>query len=119
MKTVLLTLLVLLYTGLTEAAISTHGKNSLGAIIYQDNPFTYKAGAIVKGVDVDEGAGLNLEIQSVGTYSLFTEWVLLCGSPVDALNGKKNPMVIAYETVAHRTVEGIGCHNLVKVYEIK
>jgi hypothetical protein len=58
-------------------------------------------------------------LQPTGTYQLFTEDVLLCKQPVEMFIGKKNPMVITYETRAHKTVQGIGCHELKRVDELK
>lgn len=107
----------LLYTGHSEAAISKK-KNSVGFVQYTDNPYTYKAGAVITGFDI-EGKGIVLRIQPTGTYHLFTEDLLFCGDPVEMVEGKHNPVVLTYETVAHRTIQGVGCHRLVNVMEIK
>jgi hypothetical protein len=115
-----LLLLVFLYTGFMEAAISRHNNsNSLGFIQYQDNPYTYKAGAIMEAYVIHDGQALNVRINPSGTYALFYEYILLCGTPTDKFIGKNNPMVLTYETQAHRTVDGIGCHLLIDVSEVK
>lgn len=92
--------------------------NSLGAVISQDNPLTYKAGWISEGDDVDDGNALVLRMQPIGTYSLFTEDILLCNSPLDMLQGKSNPILLVYETRARRTVQGVGCHKLINALEV-
>jgi hypothetical protein len=117
MKTIA-TLLLLLCTGLSEAAISKHS-NSLGTISYEVNPYTYEVGSVVTGFDIDDGKGLVLRIQPLGTYALFTDDLLFCGNPVDRLAGKHNPLAITYETVAHRTVRSVGCHELIRADELK
>jgi hypothetical protein len=113
-----LMLLCFLYTGLAEAAILKHN-NSLGVVQYETNPFTYKAGSVVTGFSVEDGKGLVLRMQSLGTYGLFSEDVLLCGNPLVMLNNKTNPVVLTFETVSHRSVNGVGCHELIKVNEIR
>lgn len=118
-KLLILAVLSLLYTGHSEAAISKGSKNSVGTVSYQINPYTYEAGAVITGYDIDDGKGLVLRVQPMGTYSAFSEDLLFCGNPIDMLDGKRNPLVLTYKTVAHRSVRGVGCHELVKVNEIK
>jgi hypothetical protein len=60
-----------------------------------------------------------VRIQPLATYSLFTEDILLCGVPADKFIGKSNPLVLTYKTKASRLVQGIGCHDLVRVDEMK
>lgn len=114
----LLLLLVLLYTGLAEAAISKHS-NSLGTISYESNPYRYIAGSITTGFDIDDGKGMVLRIQPMATYNLFTEDLFFCGNPIDKLVDKHNPLVITYETTSHRAVRGVGCHELIRADELK
>jgi hypothetical protein len=111
-------LLMLLYTGISEAAISKHS-NSLGTISYESNPYQYTVGSVITGFDIDDGKGLVLRIQPLATYNLFTEDLLLCGNPLDMLVDKHNPLVLTYEARAHRTVRGVGCHELVRADELK
>ena len=110
---------VLLFTGLSKAAIQTHKQNSLGVVISQENPYTYKVGSIVAAFDINEGKGMVVRIQPSKTYLTFFEDILLCGSPVDMLNGKHNPLALIYKTVDSRMIDGIGCHELLGVSEIK
>lgn len=92
--------------------------NSLGAVISYDNPLTYKEGSVSAATYVKDNA-LVVRIQPRGTFSLFTEDILLCPGAADKLSTKHNPLVLVYETQAHRVVEGVGCHELKFVDEIK
>jgi hypothetical protein len=78
---------------------------------------TYKAGSVTAVAYVEEGKGIVLRIQPVGTYSLFTEDLLMCydDNVVPMLLNKGNPMVLTYRTKANRLVGGLGCHSLVRV----
>jgi hypothetical protein len=109
--------MLLLSVGL-NATTTTH-KNSLGTPMYQDNPNSYRVGAVLSVAYVGNGKGMVVRIQPAGTYSLFTEDVLFCGTEVEQFVGKTNPMAITYETQAHSTVEGIGCHRLLRVDSLK
>lgn len=88
--------------------------------VYTENPYTYKVGT-VGNVDFVEG-GIVIRVQPLATYSLFTEDILLCGRLEELakmFEGKRNPLVLTYRTRASHTVEGIGCHTLVRVDELK
>jgi hypothetical protein len=91
---------------------------------YQDNPLTYKAGKLVDvsrvgKPDNEQTQGINLRIQSLGTYELFTENLLLCGFPIDKFKGKGDFILLTYETVSHRAVDGVACHTLIRVDNIE
>ena len=88
-------------------------KNSLGAIVYTDNPFIYKAGAILEATNVHDN--LNLRVNPLGTYQLFDENILICGLPIELFEGKVNPVVLTYTRSAPRMVDGVACHQLVRV----
>ena len=62
---------------------------------------------------------LNLRVRPVGTYMLYDEAVLFCGMPIDKFEGITEPFLLTYERVSHHSVQGIGCHVLVNVSEIK
>ena len=110
--------LLLLYTGHTEAAIQSKGShNSLGVLTYQVSPYSYEAGAVLTGYNID-GKGLLLKVQPLGTYAAYSEEILFCGTSTEKLDGKHNPMILTYKTRASRMIRGIGCHELVRVDEI-
>ena len=113
-------LVFLVLSNTAHCSVGKH-KNSLGTVMYQDNPMTYKAGAVVAMAYAEEGKGLVLRIQPIGTYDLFTEDILVCNddATLPMLLNKGNPMVITYRTRASRLVGGLGCHALVHVDGLK
>jgi len=113
-------LMILAGLTLAHGAINVKHHNSLGVVQYEDNPYTYLEGSITDiAVVGDNYEAVNFRVQPRATYALFTQELLLCNQGVgDLINGKSNPLVLTYETVAHRTVDGIGCHRLVAVDEV-
>ena len=106
--------------GIGHCTTTSSRRNSIGTVQYQENPFTYKVGSVVGAFEVKNSApDMVVRVQPLATYSLFTEDILICGEPVDMLQGKKNPLVLTYETVAHRSVSGVGCHRLIRVDELQ
>ena len=110
---------IVLLLNSAQGAVGKKHDNSIGNIMYFDNPFTYKAGAVTAVAYVSEGKGLVVRMQPIGTYSLFTEDLLICDVPVEKFQNMSNPMVLTYRTQAHRIVEGIGCHELISVDSLK
>lgn len=112
---------VLLFAQVAHCAIATKKHdNSLGVVQYETNPFTYIEGGITNVSVIENGdtPALNLRIQPRATYALFTQEILFCDAErtAEKFAGKKGGVfVLAYETVAHRTVQGIGCHELATV----
>lgn len=107
------------FTSFAHGAVTKKHDNSLGVIQYQTNPFTYIEASITNVSLV--GTGVNLRLQPRGVYSLFTQEILLCNydNVAEKFAGKRGLMVLTYETVAHRSIEGIGCHDLRSVDEVK
>ena len=95
--------------------------NALGFVQYETNPYMYLAGALSTDgnavADVD--GNLSLRIRPTGTYMLYDENILLCGLPTDKFTGVSEEFVITYERVSHHTVQGVGCHQLLRVDSIK
>ena len=93
--------------------------NALGAVVPQDNPFTYKVGKVI-GVGTPDNAVV-LRVQPLATYSLYTEDILFCDRKkvVSMFVGKRNPFILTYKTQASRLVQGVGCHYLVRVDEMR
>lgn len=116
-----LTFAVLLIASTAHCTTSGAKKNATGFLAYTGNPFTYKEGAVkaVAYIGTKNNTGIVVRLQPRGTYALFTEEILLCGTPVEMFEGKQSPMVLTYETVAHTTIEDIGCHRLVSVDEVR
>ena len=102
---------------LGHASPAKERPNSLGAPQFFDNPYTYLFGLPIEGKYVD--GNLNLRVQPYATAELFDESVLFCGDVAVAFEGRKGPLVITYRTQAGHMVQGIGCHELVSVFEVK
>jgi hypothetical protein len=115
----LLAVLTIGFTAFAHGAVGKKHDNSLGVIQYQTNPFSYVEGSISNVSLV--GTGTNLRLQPRGVYSLFSQEILLCDydKVAEKFAGKHGLMVLTYETVAHRTIQGIGCHDLRSVDEVK
>lgn len=112
----LLLFIVLIATLDARCTVTTNRDNSIGNVMYQDNPYMYKVGSVA-AVGVVEDS-LVIRIQPLATYSLFTEDILICGKPVEMFLNKQNPLVLTYRVKARRMVQGIGCHELVRVDEL-
>src|ERR1700676_1887334 len=114
----LLAVLLMLMMGVGHCATSAprRGDNEFGAVIEYTNPLVYNLGVIkdAKIVRKDAHIGTRLMFQPFGTFTLYTEQVLLCGQPTDELinAASKGPIVLAYKRQAHEAVDGIGCHEL-------
>jgi hypothetical protein len=87
---------------------------------YTENPLMYQAVTLSTSPDAVSSidGNLNLRVKPLGTYMLYDESILLCGMPLDKFQGKGEPFVLIYERQSHRAVQGIGCHNLLNVYEL-
>ena len=114
-----LAVLTLGFVGFAHGAISKKHDNSLGVVQYQSNPFTYFEGSLVSGATID--SAVNLRFSPRQTYGLFTQDILFCDydNVAEKFAGKKGLVVLSYETVAHRTIQGVGCHDLRSVDEVK
>jgi hypothetical protein len=113
-------ILLMCVVATAHCAVSKKHENSIGSVMYMDNPMTYKAGSVRNVAYVDGGSAIVVRVQPIGTYGLFTEEILLCGgNSIDKFLNMSNPMVLTYRTKASRIVEGIGCHELVSVDSIK
>lgn len=108
---------ILLLSALGHCSTTSSRKNSLGTVSYDSNPLMYTAGSLTQTSDSVSNidGNLNLRINPLGTYMLYDESVLLCGMPIDKFRGVAEPFVMTYERQSHRTVQGVGCHNLLRV----
>ena len=98
---------------------STKRGNAIGSVQYQENPFTYKVGKVYAVGVVDNN--LVLRIQPLATYVLFSEDILFCDREkvVSMFVGKRNPFILTYKTQASRLIQGIGCHEMVRIDEMR
>ena len=118
---VALVAVIFLLTSTAHCAVTTRHENSLGIPMYVSNPLMYMAGSLATNQDAVStvDGNLNVRINPLGTYMLYDESVLFCGLPVDKFQGVTEPFVMAYERVARRTVQGVGCHALISVHSLK
>jgi len=116
---VALVALICLLSIFSHGAVGKQHVNSIGTPMYMDNPFTYKAGAIIAVAYVANGKGLAVRVQPIGTYGLFTEDILFCGTPTESFLNMTNPMVLTYRTRANKMIDYVGCHDLISVYSLK
>ena len=115
----IITLILLLTAGYGHAMTTNSRNNGLGVIMYSQNPYIYEAGSIIDYSVIGESEGLSIRVKPLATYMLFDENILFCGVPADKINGHENPMVLVYERVDRRMVDGVGCHELVEVRSIE
>jgi hypothetical protein len=116
---VVLVMMLLVIAG--KCAVSKPHSNSIGVPMYNTNPLMYTAGSLANTADSvsNVDGNLNLRIKPLGTYMLYDEQILFCGLPMEKFQGITEPFVLAYERQAHRTVQGVGCHNLISVESLK
>ena len=113
---VALVAVIFLLTSTAHCAVTTRHENSLGIPMYTSNPLMYQMGNITEASDVE--GSLNLRFKPFGTYVLYDENLLICGMPLSLFRDKEGVVVLTYGRVAHRTVEGVGCHNLKSVNRV-
>ena len=100
------------------------GDNSLGVVVSQDNPYMYNMGAVRRGVIMNYGDRdfTSIEFAPVGGRLIFPENILFCGNHEQELYDLAQAhkvIVLMYERESHLQLQGIGCHELVGVYEVK
>jgi len=92
--------------------------NSLGVTDVYVNPNTYTL-ALPLAASVMDGA-TSVRFQPFATAALYDETVLFCGDDVpEQFAGTRGPVVIIYETRAHKMFHGVACHTLKAVFEVK
>jgi hypothetical protein len=116
---IVIILFVVCVTIFSHATTTKPRENSLGVITYTINPYIYEAGSIIDYAIIGENEGLAIRVKPLATYMLFDETILFCGVPAEKLDGHENPMVLVYERQSHHRIDGLGCHELVGVRDIK
>ena len=122
----LLPFLMLSQVSLGRTSAPLH-ENGLGAVIEYANPFTYLFGAIINMPENPNRVfrGKNgklatlLTVQPAHVFELYTEELLLCGNRAEDFKDAIGPIVITYKTQAHEMVDGVSCHELQSVYQVK
>ena len=106
---------VMIATG--NASVPKSRPNSLGVAQFYNNPYTYLFGLPIEGKYVD--GNLNVRFQPYASADLFDESILFCGDASGKFKGKKGPLVITYRIQSGHMVQGIGCHEIFSVFEVK
>jgi len=134
MKISLLIPLVFVFTMILLAASLGHCRttskqpNSFGTVVYNENPFAYIVGEIIGGGVVGSGSNtsFSVRIHPRGTYLLFDESVLFCGTEdnvrkllEDGSHLKAGTLAFTYRRQGSRIVEGIACHDIVAVDKLQ
>lgn len=117
-------LLVVLLTVLTlcaHASPSVKHQNSLGVVISDINENAYVIALPIDGKVFDCGRRLctNLSLRPFNTDMLYTEQLLLCGNEADSFKGMTGVLALTYRRQASFSAGGVGCHDLVKVFQIE
>lgn len=118
-----LLLLVFLLPAHCATSAPKRGDNGLGVILPQDNPFMYNMGIVAHGTVIRDDKGREytaIDFAPVGGRMLFPEGILLCGNQGrELMEHQMKVVVLTYERQAHTMVQGIGCHELVGINEVK
>lgn len=117
----LLGLFISCFVALSHASTTARIQSqALGINESYTNPNTYLLGAASGDVIKTEDGHYYTRVifQPFGTYQLYRESVLFCGNAEEKFNGKHNPVVVTYETSAHRLYQGEACHILLGVFEV-
>ena len=107
----------------TATSAPRRGDNGLGVVLSQDNPFIYNMGIVAHGDVLRDPKGREftaIDFAPVGGRMLFPEGILLCGNQAGPLmEHQMKVVVLTYERQAHTMTQGIGCHELHGVNEVK
>ena len=82
--------------------------------LYQDNPYQYLYGNVVRATLFRRGDQqfTNLEVKPVQTYPMFSQFVTFCGNQEDKLDVTgPEPVVLVYSRMMHRR----DCYELLRV----
>ncbi len=101
----------------TGRAETTNLPNSIGAPEVYTNPYRYLLALPIEG-QVLEGKYTNVRFAPYATPELYDETVLFCGDVAGEFDGKSGPMVVTYRVQASHMYKGIGCHQLLSVFEV-
>lgn len=119
----LLILILLMSLGLcvaiADAAASVPRPNILGVTEVMANPNTYLLAVPIEATALEGGKYYTIRFAPYNTYSLFDESVLFCGDVIPQFKGKNGVLVLTFTTRASTMFKGVGCHELISVFEVK
>ena len=106
---------------LAHCKTTTPRPNSLGIEQPYTNPNTYLLAEPLEGTPMEDGKYIVIRFAPCYTYALYDESILFCdaGNTVQKFQGKSGVLILTYETQAHQMYRGLGCHELISVFEVK
>jgi hypothetical protein len=114
------TVVLILASSMAHCTTSAPRPNSLGLDQVYTNPNTYLLAVPLEAVALEDGKYVTIRFAPYNTYALYDESILFCGvDSVRKFEGKSGVVVVIYETRAHTMYRGLGCHELVNVFEVK
>ena len=114
------TVVLILASSMAHCTTSAPRPNSLGLDQVYTNPNTYLLAVPLEAVALEDGKYVTIRFAPYNTYALYDESILFCGvDSVRKFEGKSGVVVVTYETRAHTMYRGLGCHELVNVFEVK
>ena len=118
---ILLGLLLALCVVDAQASVSHKHQNGLGVVISDDNPYIYLMGLPVDSKVFEDNHRIytNIAVRPYGTDMLHTEQLLLCGNETVSFDGMTGVLVITYRREASYSAGGVGCHDLLKVFQVE
>ena len=114
--TFLVIVAVLIATG--HASTTQPRPNTLGAPNQMYNPFSYLIALPIDG-QILEGKYTNIRFAPYAAPNLYDETLLFCGDVTGMFDGKQGVVAITYRTQASRAYRGIGCHELLSIFQIE
>ena len=114
--TFLVIVAVLIATG--HASTTQPRPNTLGASNQMYNPFSYLVALPIDG-QILEGKYTNIRFAPYAAPDLFDQSILFCGDVTGMFDGKKGVVAITYRTQASRAYRGVGCHELLSIFQIE
>ncbi|MBZ5627672.1 MAG: hypothetical protein LAO06_02275 [Acidobacteriia bacterium] len=105
-------LVLILASSLESSTVPKKSKPS--SLAYQDNPYQYLYGNVVRAQVFRHGGQLftNVEVKPVQTYPMFSQFVTFCDNQEDKLDfTTSEPVVLVYSRIMHRQ----DCYELLRV----
>ncbi len=111
---------------LSHASTKQPRRNSLGVEQFYMNPNIYLFGVLACSGENDcsllkDAKGriyTNLKFQPFNTPELYEEPVMFCDNVAGAFKEHRGTIVITYRRQASLNYQGIGCHDLISVFDV-
>lgn len=123
MAMILLVFLLLMFgsCGLMLAHGATRqSKSALGTVQEYTNPNVYLYGAIIDGTILGpERNFTNVRFQPSHSFLFYSETILFCGDQSEPFRFMRGPIVVTYKRVAHKSYQGVACHDFVSIDHVQ